>query len=58
MNTNAIAFKRLEIGSNFSRGTQNYRKVHEKGAYALLENGRGQTHKRITFARSTLVTPA
>lgn len=57
----ASTFKRLVIGTNFRDtggldarlGT--FRKVDGSHAYAILPNGRGQTHEKIKFARNRAV---
>lgn len=54
-NHSATTFKRIEVGHNFIAKGQNYRKVSQRGAYRLKENGRGETHAEIPFARSTSV---
>jgi hypothetical protein len=52
---NTVAFKRLSVGDRFHHKGGHYRKVHEKHAIKLKESGRGETHARIRFHRSTNV---
>ena len=49
-----VAFKRLAIGDTFSttRNGACFRKASSKAAFALLENGRGQTNTVVRFTRS------
>jgi len=57
----ATTFKRLVIGANFRDtggmdtrpGT--FRKIDGGHAFAILPNGRGQTHEKIKFTRNRAV---
>ncbi len=49
-----ITFKRVPVGQTFLSRLGRFRKVSEKHVYAVNANGRGQTHKKLPFARSVL----
>ena len=54
MNLNT-QFKRLAIGQTFTTAQGSFRKAGKHGAFRIRDDGRGQTHAKIPFARSTSV---
>lgn len=48
-------FKRVAIGAHFTTAQGAFRKASNKGAFAIREDGRGQTHAQVRFSRSAAV---
>lgn len=55
MNIQTTSFKRLPVGARFAVAGSNHRKASGRSAYRLKASGRGETHARVPFARSTSV---
>lgn len=50
-------FKRLMIGAKFVSREQTFKKISNREAFLVNDNGTSQTHNKITFPKNTRIKP-